>query len=219
MSIFAGLLDPRIAFAEMDIGHEERPLLNGEDAFVVHAVPRRRREYAAGRACARQALAALGVGPVPLPSTADRLPLWPDGLVGSITHDGSHAAAAVARAADGVRAIGIDIEPAAPLPPGLRDTICRAEEIAWLDKHDEEERDLLARAVFSAKESAFKCQYPLTRRMLEFHEVAVRLDPASGTFVACFLCSEVAAVCGPELHGRMRMTDKLVACAAMAEAA
>lgn len=217
MTIFASLLDPRVALAEMKIGSVPRPLMRGEELAVANVVPKRRREYAAGRACARDALAALGVPPTAIPTARDRTPVWPAGLVGSITHDDGYAAAAVARAADGIRGIGIDLEPCAPLPDGIRDTICRTEEIAWLDVRDAKERGVLARTLFSAKEAAFKCQFPLTARMLEFHDVAVQLDPENGAFSAAFLDDAVAAICGREIAGRMKITAGHVACAAVLE--
>lgn len=213
MSIFSALFDPRIALAEMPIGDHTIAIMDGEEAAIAAAVPRRKREYAAGRACARQALAALGASPVALPAGPDRLPQWPVGYVGSITHDERFAAAAVGRVADGVRSVGIDIEPAEPLPADLYEMICRPEELAWLGSRPASARGLMARALFGAKECAFKCQYPITRRMLEFHEVAVSLDPERETFAASFLSDEVAALCGRTVHGRFRTTPACIGCA------
>lgn len=218
MSVFSGLFDQRIAFAEMRIGDQDIPVMEAEAGAVANAVPRRKREYAAGRACARRALAVLGAPAGPLPAGPDRLPDWPAGFVGSITHDGSYAAAAVGRLADGVRSVGIDLEPADALPADLYGMICRPEELEWLGLRSDSERGLLARAVFGAKECAFKCQYPITRRMLEFHEVAIGLDAAGGTFAASFLCDEVAAACGRTAHGRMRATPEHIACAMVFDA-
>ena len=214
MSIFADLLDPRIATAQMAIGAATLPLLEGEDEDVSKAVAKRRREYSAGRACARDAMATLGLAPVALPASRDRLPAWPPGIVGSITHDNRVAAAAVARRADGVRSVGIDLEPGEPLPGEIYDTVCLPEEMRWLGAQSEPARGLLARALFSAKEAAFKCQFPLTGRMLEFDEVAVRFDIDFGAFEAEFLNDEVARKCGRMLQGRARVTRDYVACAA-----
>ena len=78
---------------------------------LARAVPTRQREFLAGRFCAREALREIA------PQRADatlaigenRAPIWPDGTVGSITHTGGIAAAAVARTSD-ARAIGLDVE-------------------------------------------------------------------------------------------------------------
>src|ERR1700720_1454604 len=74
-----------------------------------HATQKRQREFLAGRWCAKQALQCLGAGSTHVAIAEDRAPIWPGGVVGSITHTGDFAAAAVAWAAD-VAALGIDSE-------------------------------------------------------------------------------------------------------------
>src|ERR1700761_3617241 len=71
-------------------------LFPDEEALLGRAVEKRRREFAAGRGCARRALAALGLPPAPLLPGEGGAPRWPDGVVGSITHCAGYAAAAVA---------------------------------------------------------------------------------------------------------------------------
>ena len=96
-----------------------RVLDGAEDLFaqeavaVDRAVPRRRAEFAAGRRCARAALARIGIPPAPLLRGEDREPLWPDGAVGSITHCAGYVAAAVA-ATEVMLSVGIDAEVHAP---------------------------------------------------------------------------------------------------------
>ena len=81
-----------------------------------HATQKRQREFLAGRWCAKQALQGLGAGSTHVAMAEDRAPIWPDSVIGSITHTGDFAAAAVAWAAD-IAGLGIDseqiIEPAA----------------------------------------------------------------------------------------------------------
>jgi 4'-phosphopantetheinyl transferase EntD len=78
---------------------------------VARAVLRRRSEHLAGRRCAVRALAMhlgrdsvnvgmIGTGP-------HRVPIWPQGTIGSITHSGNYAAAAVG-GSKRIRGIGID---------------------------------------------------------------------------------------------------------------
>src|SRR5690606_967724 len=49
-----------------------------EHAAISHAVPRRQREFAAGRTAARAAMSQLGWPPSAVPSAPDRSPIWPD---------------------------------------------------------------------------------------------------------------------------------------------
>jgi 4'-phosphopantetheinyl transferase EntD len=97
-------------------------LLPEEEVLVARAVGQRRAEFTTVRTCARIALGRLGLPPAPLLSGPKREPLWPAGVVGSITHCDGYRAAAVARASE-VAAIGIDAEPHDPLPAGILDRV------------------------------------------------------------------------------------------------
>lgn len=148
-----------------------------ESVSVERAVPTRRAEFSLGRHLARVSLSALGAKPGPIPADHDRVPVWPTGYLGSITHCRGLTAAAVARSAD-LRAIGLDAEPASPLPSEIRELILFGEERAA--------DPVEGTTVFSAKESIFKTIFPLVRAWIEFNEIIVRLDVRRGTFTASY---------------------------------
>lgn len=179
------LLPFPVRTAEMDPRTAPEDLLPGEEHAIARAVPARRREFAAGRTCARHAMRALGAPAAPIPQGGDRAPVWPDGLVGSITHTEGWCAAAVARTQDGIRAIGIDVEPAEPLDAALLRMICVEEERELLAARPAE-RGLLGRLIFSAKESAYKSQYVLSRTLIGFHAMHIVLDEPARRFTAVF---------------------------------
>jgi enterobactin synthetase component D len=77
-------------------------------AELERAIPSRQAEYLAGRYCALRALEQAGAPPT-APLTDGRLPLWPSGYVGSITHKRGFASAAIGRAGE-LAGIGIDCE-------------------------------------------------------------------------------------------------------------
>ncbi len=168
------------------------------------AVDTRRREFTTGRACARHALARLGLPAVAVGSGLHGEPLWPAGVVGSITHCARYRACAVARAQD-VRAIGIDAEVDAPLPAGVLATVASFDERRALAQHGA--GACWDRVLFSAKEAVYKAWFALTARGLEFEDVDVRIDPAGGTFAARL------HVDGPvrALDGRWAVCDGIVA--------
>jgi 4'-phosphopantetheinyl transferase EntD len=141
-----------------------------EQSLIARALPKRQAEFRAGRACARRALASMGVPPGPLLAQDDRTPKWPSGIVGSITHTDGFCAAVVARERD-ARGVGLDAEPDAALDPSLEAAICTPAERRWLDANAPADRGRLGRLVFSAKEAFYKCQYPLTKTFLDFLEV------------------------------------------------
>jgi 4'-phosphopantetheinyl transferase EntD len=151
---------------------DRAPLYPGEEAAVAAAVPKRQAEYAAGRACARAALTELcgTAGPL-LRDTVRGAPVWPEGVVGSITHCDGYRAAAVAHTAD-ILTLGIDAEPHGPLPEGVLDVILSTDQeraaLAALTAHSP--RVHWDRLLFSAKETVYKAWYPYHHRMLGFTE-------------------------------------------------
>jgi 4'-phosphopantetheinyl transferase EntD len=160
-----------------------------EATVIANASAGRRREFASVRYCARQALRRVGAPPEPILPDADGVPQWPAGVIGSMTHCAGYRAAVVART-DGLLGIGIDAEPHAPLPDLARDIILRDEEWSRLRALAADRSDLhWDRIVFCAKEAVYKASFPLTRRWLDFTDIAVSPD-VDGTFQA-----RVSSVC------------------------
>jgi 4'-phosphopantetheinyl transferase EntD len=189
-------------------------LLPEEEPLVARAVGKRRAEFTTVRTCARIALGRLGVPPGPLLSGPKREPLWPAGVVGSITHCDGYRAVAVARA-DRLASIGIDAEPHDALPEGILERVTLPAERAHLIELPPGQH--WDRLLFSAKESVYKTWFPLTRRWLGFEDAAVLFapgpDPARGTFVAELLVDELPTVGGQPvrtLRGRYAVTDGLL---------
>jgi 4'-phosphopantetheinyl transferase EntD len=155
---------------------------------VASSVDRRRHEFAAVRACARKAMADLGLPPAPVLSGHRGMPRWPEGTVGSMTHCEGYRAAVLARTSD-ARAVGIDAEPNAPLPPDVWEVISLPSERARRPLGADSGTVHWDRLLFSAKESVFKTWFPLTRIELDFSEadIVFRASPDSateGTFTA-----------------------------------
>lgn len=177
-------------------GDRDAELFPVEREALGQAVEKRRREFTTARACAREALARLGLPPQPIPTGSRGEPVWPEGVVGSITHCAGYRACAVAAASDLIT-IGIDAEVAEPLPRGLIGDIALPEERRWLERLGGEAPGLSwDRLLFSIKESIYKAWFPLTRSWLGFEDASVTLDRERGAFSAQLL------VPGPTLHGR-----------------
>jgi 4'-phosphopantetheinyl transferase EntD len=213
VAYFAGLLDPRIAIAEAPLSGVPADLMADEAVSVAQAVPRRRLEFAMGRACARTAMAALGHARTSLPRGQDRMPIWPDALVGSITHTHTWAAAAVARREDGFAAVGIDLEPANELSDDLWEAICLPGEQAKLAAIADMTPGLAAHVLFCMKEAAFKCQFPLSGAMLDFADLAIDIDAEAGMFSATFQKSAVPFQVDARLVGRFAVSRDHIASA------
>lgn len=184
-------------------------LMPAEDVFVRNCVERRALEFTAGRGCARQVLATLGLPEQALPMGARREPLWPQGIVGSISHAAGYCVAAACHR-EQLAGIGIDIEAATPLSDSLFALVCTPHEQRRFSAQPERLRGLLAKFLFSAKESVFKCLYPVFRKELEFEDVEVDLDLNAGRFTARVSGTALDADADLEIPGRLACTSQLV---------
>ncbi|MBL8507962.1 4'-phosphopantetheinyl transferase family protein [Chitinimonas sp. JJ19] len=137
---------------------------------IAASVRKRQAEFFFGRLAAAHALAAQGVDPAPIPIGPSREPLWPLGVVGSISHNDEYAAAMVL---DGRRygGVGIDIERtvSADMQPALLATAVSAAELRYLETLTSElPLATLLTIVFSAKESLFKGAFRQVGRFFDF---------------------------------------------------
>lgn len=141
-----------------------------EAKAISRAIPQRQIEFAAGRRAAREALAQLGIAPIAITQNADRAPVWPAGIVGSISHCAQCCIAVTAHSSKH-RTLGVDVEPATALDPDLIDVICTPSERDWIATHSIP--GIAAKLIFSAKEAVYKAQYPLTGKVIGFDAVTV----------------------------------------------
>ena len=161
-----------IALTVADESMWRTPLRDEEEALINGAIEKRQREFRAGRHAAHAALARLNAPDLPLLRGERREPLWPSGHVGSIAHCRDLCLAVCARDRD-LAGLGIDVEPLEPLPRGIDNYIHTQAEAAFIEQnpgcHPE-------RLIFCAKESLYKCYYPLVQRYFGFHAVELSFD-------------------------------------------
>jgi len=147
-------------------------------ASIQRSVAKRQAEYLAGRVCARGALLVL-TGEAQVPAIgADRAPVWPEQIVGSITHGGGRAAAVVAHR-DHCQGLGLDIE--SLLPAARAERLC-AEILTptEMKRMDPAQVDTVVTLTFSLKESLFKALYPLVGQRFYFEHAEVLQWSAEG---------------------------------------
>ena len=199
----------RIALAatEAPVGAEallppERELVEGATAGAAGRVRRR-----AALRPARPGVARPGpVRDAGAPRRAAAHPLWPPGVVGSVTHCAGWTGAVVARSRGsrfgrGVTAIGLDAEPIAPLPAGVVEVVASVEEREALARLGAERPGIpWDTLLFCAKEATYKAWYPLTGIVLSHAEVEVELSP-TGAFTGRAAAYDAA---GREVVHRVR---------------
>ncbi|WP_083754821.1 4'-phosphopantetheinyl transferase family protein [Bradyrhizobium murdochi] len=151
-----------------------------EDDMLGNVSLRRRREFAWGRHHAHEALRKLGFAPVPILSRVDRAPLWPSGVVGSISHSSSDCGAVVGISKN-VLALGLDIEDQEPLEADLLPFVCTCEEI---ERKEWSSSRFGPKLLFAIKEAVYKSYAPATGEFLDFQDVSVRTNDQCGVFEA-----------------------------------
>lgn len=214
---FGWLRRDGIEVAESPIGDFRSSLTQVELVAVARAVHERQCEFSTGRRLARLALTALGQPAVAIGVGRDRQPLWPAGICGSITHAGGWCAAAVARRSALGGSIGIDLEPAEPLPEEMLESICTKAEATMLAGYGSALAQVAARCIFSAKESIYKAQYALSGRYLDMLDVSVVLHPGMERFTAVLQVDAAPFVRGHEWTGRIRVSNLYIATAVLIE--
>lgn len=157
---------------------EIEPLFPEELACISpKAVPVRQRDFRLGRSAAHQALRALGHLAVPIRVGPHSSPLWPPGIIGSISHAGGYAIALAARQTDHAF-LGVDVEVRREsCDPGLVAMVADPTEQQWIG--NDPDRFI---TLFSAKESIFKALYPSYGNYFDFN--AVHLQPHPQGFMA-----------------------------------
>ncbi|WP_306323413.1 MULTISPECIES: 4'-phosphopantetheinyl transferase [unclassified Streptomyces] len=182
--MLARIVPPGIAVAESFGDLPDARLFPAEEAGVRGALDGRRREYTTVRHLARIAMRELAVPPAAVPPGARREPLWPAGIVGSMTHCAGYRAAALGRA-DRHAAIGVDAEPHRPLPPGVLARIASRAEPPRLARLAERRPDVHWDCVlFSAKEAVYKAWFALTGSGLAAREADVGFGAEGEAFGA-----------------------------------
>ena len=162
-------------------------------------------EFSQGRKHARQALAQLGVVVTSIPMSADRSPVWPQGVVGSISHMPADAQrnqpgwviAAVAKS-EHCAGLGIDLERTECLMPEHWSLFMTADELASIALQPPDQRSELAHGLWSAKEAVMKA---LTRPS-DPQSIEIRVLDGGLSFEAkCRTSQGSATVNTPSVNG------------------
>ena len=169
----------RLAIPGIIIGHRfispgDECALTPEQTAASPAVKARRCSGAA-RMVGRELLVRAGYPASTVPKARSGAPIWPHGLVGTLAHDSQIAVAALAPRRK-FAAIGIDIEPAEPLPSELFSLIATPSEQTLLETYL-----YGGRLLFVAKEAVYKAVASLDRIFPDHKDIEV--DFAKGAAV------------------------------------
>lgn len=136
--------------------------------YVEDAVLKRQAEFFAGRLCAKHALAYWGIDGA-VERHVNRAPIWPVGMIGSISHSGNYAMAIVIPEVH-AELVGIDCEKRidGTRARELANTVFTLGEYAMSARLGLSFADFFVLS-FSAKESLYKALYPKVARFFGFN--------------------------------------------------
>lgn len=162
---------------------------------ILKAHPNRKKDFLLGRLCASKAFEIhYGTELLSLPMSADRSPLWPSEVIGSISHNQFMVGAAVSSCKN-LLGLGIDIEVMGRTKLELARYIRSKEDIQAHKIFNE--RDLLT-FIFSAKEALYKALYPTAKCFFGFETAAIKeINHFNKTF-RIDLISNISKDLGPE---------------------
>lgn len=176
--------------------------LRAEEACVIAPMaPARQAEFATARACARAALADLGVDAA-IPRRQGGSPVWPQGMAGSISHTRGFC---LAVASSHGHVIGIDVEEVERMSSAVERRILVDAERMYLGDMSVAARQRRVATIFAAKEAFYKAHYELDARYLGFDVVEVRTSESAITFHDA--SGSVPAEILERTVGRARMHD------------
>ena len=159
------------------------PELRSEEAQALGEVSSvRSQQFSSGRRSAHTAFGHLQIEDHAI-GRAERIPVWPPGVVGSISHSESLAGAAVGRS-ETYLGMGFDLVPIAAVSEKVSQRLLLDSELKWV-------RDMGSgdwrTALFSAKESVYKAVNPVVGEYLGFRDVTVSVVPDALEFFAATL--------------------------------
>jgi phosphopantetheine--protein transferase-like protein len=186
--LFESPFGSTIAFAVKTIDEVHTDVLYPEESKIIssRAVPKRKREFCWGRAAAHAVLEELDYGGFPVLKGKRNEPIWPENVVGAISHSGELAMAAAAQRTV-TAGIGIDIERVSEkVSMDIARRICSDHELDWVYAREEEARVRMF-MVFSAKESIFKAFSSTKMNRLDFTDAELIWDSKRNGFRAHLL--------------------------------
>jgi len=134
------------------------------------AAQKRQVEYRAGRYCAYGALETLGEAPCYPAIARSGAPIWPKGVVASLSHSHGKAVCVAART-ESFRGVGVDIEPVISdqVAHKISRKIAHTCELGLLT--DTFGLGCAITIIFCAKESIYKAIFSTVKRYVDFHEM------------------------------------------------
>ncbi len=146
-------------------------IFRAEYEIIKSSSKKRINEFIAGRLCCRKALEKLNYFNFPVLQDKSGLPVFPESVVGSISHTSSECIVILGETKNYV-GIGTDVEKLNRLKPSYLNIFCTGEELSALKLFSNKQQLRFATLIFSAKESFYKLMSSLDKTKLNFKDMA-----------------------------------------------
>lgn len=144
---------------------------------IVKSVAKRRASFLAGRMLAARAFSCLQQPSAQIPIGPNREPIWPNGVIGSISHSADYCACILSTRMD--VNVGVDIE--AMLTPraiaAVSKRVLTDTEKTWIDENNIDADVFFHTVVFSAKETIYKTLFPIVQNFFGFDAAEICAPP------------------------------------------
>jgi 4'-phosphopantetheinyl transferase EntD len=151
-----------------------------EYKFIKAARIKRQRDFIAGRIATRNALRRLNIYNFPILVGKHRNPLFPKNIIGSISHTKDYCAVVISNNKN-ILSLGFDAETRdSKINDNMMDLICTKNEKIWLKQSNNYK--LYVKIIFSAKESIYKCYFPIIKEFLDFQDVEISINLVKNNF-------------------------------------
>lgn len=161
-----------IRFLELKVQNYSCNLYEEERSLITKATLKRRNEFSTGRYGIRCLLKSYGINYFPIKCDQKGMPIFPSGIIGSISHSDKKCLMATSTNID-YKSIGIDIEEYSKLDLSLCRYFLHKSEIEFVDSQVAAYQKIMAAIFFSVKEAFYKMQYSITKSYLGFLDVQV----------------------------------------------
>ena len=167
--------DKNILFYFNKISKIKGQISEVEYRIICNSVLKRKNEFTAGRILSHKALVQLNIYNFDILTGKNREPIWPKGIIGSISHNNSFVCAAVTTS-DYYKGIGIDVEEDEAIQVSQHNIIFTKNELLWIEREQNSAQENIHKIIFSAKESLYKCIYPIVKKYIDFKQVEMEID-------------------------------------------
>jgi len=201
--------DSLFQYAHFEAREKSFPLSESEESLLRSQMsippqietyhPARKAEFLLGRWCASKAYEKSTTRPLSnLEIGKMRNPIWPQNILGAVTHNENWVMAAVSNCQK-LKGLGIDIEVKDRVKPEIERMIMTSQDLNKIDglTHNE-----LLTLIFSAKESLYKALFPQVQKFFGFEAAAVtKIDLKSSEF-EIVLRDDLDSHWGPRSRGQ-----------------